>query len=87
MQLPPEMYATYIQRRKEDFENLKTALQNADASLFKKIGHQLKGNATSFGFDELAELGKKMETVDPSNIKSLAPMLLSDFDRWIQSKK
>lgn len=87
MQLPPEMYATYIQRRKEDFESLKTALQNADASLFKKIGHQLKGNASSFGFDELAELGKKMETVDGSNIQTLAPSLLNDFNLWIQSKK
>ena len=61
MELPPELYRNYHQRRKADLERLKNAMVENDAEPFKALGHQLKGNAPTYGYDDLATIGIEME--------------------------
>ncbi len=87
MQLPIEMITNYIRRRDEDFGKLEEALKNADVSIFKKIAHQIKGNASSFGFNELADLAQRMDEIDSSSLSTKGPELLNDFKAWLSEKK
>lgn len=60
--VPLESKLKYLQRRTVELEQVQNSLtQNPDWELVKKIGHQIKGNAATFGFPELADFGNNLE--------------------------
>ena len=59
--IPPEMREKYLSRRRIDLEILSSSLEARSADEFKRIGHQLKGNARSFGYQQLELIGQKFE--------------------------
>lgn len=65
----------YIGRRDQDVDSLKTFAANQDFDSIGKLGHKLKGNGASFGFDHISELGgllmKACERHDIAAVKSL----------------
>jgi HPt (histidine-containing phosphotransfer) domain-containing protein len=87
MDLPANMYINYLARRRADHAKLASALSSGRAiEDFKMVGHQIKGNATSFGFDDLVSIGERMEkmsTANGSKFADEAPLVLSDFWSWI----
>lgn len=85
MKIPDEMRAKYIERRQRDMEELKQALGAGNLEPFQRIGHQLKGNGATYGYEELGELGRRME--EAANGKSLpeAEDCLSELIRWISA--
>lgn len=86
MDLPPSMYVNYLARRKADHARLKEALATSQGlEDFKVVGHQIKGNATSFGFDDLVAIGEKMEKMSTAELTSDGPRLLDDFWKWIEA--
>lgn len=84
MELPPELYRSYHQRRKADLERLKQAIIANDPEPFKMLGHQLKGNAPTYGYDELAVIGMEMETVETATLKDKGTRILDSFAKWIE---
>ena len=60
-QIPHEMKVVYIQRRLSDFAECNRAIETGDYSFLEKVGHQVKGNAQSFGFDSLSPIGIALE--------------------------
>lgn len=85
--LPQEMYVTYLHRRKADLIELEKALAVSNFEIFKRLGHQMKGNASSFGFDELVSLAEKMELVSRQDSPEIAEGILAEFRAWIQRKE
>jgi HPt (histidine-containing phosphotransfer) domain-containing protein len=83
MKIPDEMRAKYIERRQRDLEELKQALGAGNLEPFQRIGHQLKGNGATYGYDELGELGRRMEEAGNAKDSSVAEECLSKFIRWI----
>lgn len=61
MQVPPEAKQKYIERRKQDIVACKDALTKKDFLFFERIGHQIKGNASTFGFDQLTSIAIEIE--------------------------
>jgi len=65
----------YLKSRTQELETLKTLLEQANFERIETLGHRLKGNAKSYGFEELGEIGKKLEeaarTHDAYSINSL----------------
>lgn len=59
--IPEEVRQKYVERRKKDLADCRLALLNADFKCFAFIGHQIKGNAVTFGFDELTPIALEME--------------------------
>lgn len=60
--VPKESRVKYLNRRAEEVQKIKTSLEGSpDWELIKKVGHQMKGNAATFGFSELAFYGKRLE--------------------------
>lgn len=85
MELPPELYQNYHKRRKADLERLRQAAQNNDVEPFNTLGHQLKGNAPTYGYDDLAELGKKMEALSVEELPTKGRELLDAMESWIKT--
>lgn len=61
LDIPPEMIQKYLQRRIVDLELLEDHLKTQNASGIQGIAHQLKGNASSFGFEELSDVAIHLE--------------------------
>lgn len=83
--LPREMYVTYLERRKIELQKLQKAVAEGRVEDFKVVGHQLKGNAPSYGFDDLAVIAKKLELVSAENLKTVGVSLLEEYAGWIQT--
>lgn len=81
--LPPELRQRYLERRLQDVQDCFSRLSNRDWAYFEKLGHQLKGHAPSYGFDDLQEIALKIEVhakeKDISNLQSC----INDFKSWL----
>lgn len=81
--LPVHMIENYIQRRSTDFGLLKTSLANNEIDEFNRIGHQLLGNCSNFGFAELEPLAKKMDELKAEELSTRGPELLAQYSSWL----
>jgi CheY-like chemotaxis protein len=52
----------FLERRRGEIATLHAALERADHQEIRRIGHNLKGVGTSFGFPDLSDLGHRLET-------------------------
>jgi HPt (histidine-containing phosphotransfer) domain-containing protein len=86
MDLPPDARAKYLSRREKDLSDCRLALQNADYEVPIRIGHQLKGNATTFGFEPLAEIGHRLETAGKLKNPAQIEAALADFTTYLKSQ-
>ena len=59
--IPEEARLKYIERRKTDLESCRKALAEEDFTTLARVGHQVKGKATTFGFDELSTIAIDLE--------------------------
>lgn len=81
--IPEEARQKYIERRKKDVESLRTALAMQTYDEFKRIGHQLKGNAASFGYMELEKVAIQLEAAGESQDAHEASRQLNLFEQWL----
>lgn len=81
--IPEEARQRYLERRKKDIENLRTALSSKTFDEFKRIGHQLKGNAASFGYGDLEKLAVQMEAAGERRDLHEAGRQLELFQQWL----
>ncbi len=59
--IPPEMRLKYLERRKADFESCQKAIIENNFEVLKRVGHQIKGNASTFGYDDLSKIAIELE--------------------------
>jgi len=83
MNVPPEARKKYIERRQRDAAELAEALAKGDLEPFVRIGHQLKGNAATFGYESLAVVGARMEELAQQGDKAGLAECLEEFRKWV----
>lgn len=82
MMIPEEARQKYIERRKKDIESLRDALTGNSFEEFKRIGHQLKGNAASFGYSDLEKVAIQLEAAGMKQDRHEALQQLGLFEQW-----
>lgn len=87
MQLPIEMRQAYLQRRKADLPALEEACSKMEAPFLQRIGHQLRGNALSYGFDELSVIGTQLEAASKNSDFIEAKQLVSKIKQYVENYK
>jgi len=85
MQVPAELKLKYLNRRIQDIQKLRLSLENDDYSLAMKLGHQVKGNATTFDFPQIAFLGVEIEQAARKKDKNVVQALVMRMETAIQS--
>ena len=80
MQVPTELKLKYINRRIQDIELLRLSLDKDDYSIAQRIGHQVKGNAVTFDFPQIAFIGFEMEKAAERKEKSKVMMLINKME-------
>ncbi len=87
MKIPEDMRKKYLQRRASDAEEIAVALDAGKFEVLLKVGHQLKGNAPTFGYETLAELGHKMEEAAERESLAEARECLCALKAWVQEQQ
>ncbi len=82
-----EMIQIYLERRALDLNLLKLALKENSVEDFNRIGHQITGNAKSYGFESLVPLAVKMENLLPRELATSGPKLTEEFSQWLNSAR
>lgn len=87
--VPLESRLKYLRRRRAELTQIQSSLQGSpDWELVKKVGHQIKGNASTFGFVNLTEFGKSLEAVaakaDLVKARDLSAELESEVERLLK---
>lgn len=86
MELPIEMRERYLKRRSNDLEDCLRALNQEEFKSIEKIGHQLKGNAETFGHIELNEIAIELEKAAKTENSKQVELLLRKFSNWLSTK-
>lgn len=84
MEVPAEIMAKYIENRKHDLDGCLIFYRQQDFDKIAKVGHQLKGNGSTFGHPELSNIGKNLEEAAKDHDKEMLNIALKDFSHWIK---
>ena len=86
-ELSKELREKYIVRRWEDLEHCRGAIEKGDYALLTRIGHNLKGNAASYGFDQLGQIGAELEVAGRAGDLPATQRLLVAFKDFLDQVK
>lgn len=84
MKVPVELKKNYLQRRIKDIQQSQHTLNSGDYNLALKLGHQVKGNAETFEFPQIAPLGTAIEQAARLQNKEELLLLLKRMERFLQ---
>ena len=84
MEIPAEMRAKYVERRKADLVTLETSLQSNDLNPIQTIAHQVKGNAISYGFDDLGHIAAALDQAAKNSDWNVVTLCVAQFKDWVQ---
>jgi len=82
--IPYEMRLLYLQRRKTDLINCQKAFESQDFSFLEKVGHQVKGNALSYGFDDLSPIATALEAAAQEKNMNHLKVVLINFNAAVE---
>ncbi len=80
-QLPDSYRKRYLERRVVDL----SVLEKGRLEDFRRIGHQIRGSAKSFGFSDLETIALRLEQIDHGTLLELAPRILVDFKNCLSA--
>jgi HPt (histidine-containing phosphotransfer) domain-containing protein len=81
--IPDEVRKMYVERRHKDLSTLKNSLAERKLDEFKRIGHQLKGNAASFGHSDLEKIAIGLEIAGDKQDLFEARKQVDLFESWL----
>ena len=87
LHITQQMYLSYFERRESDLTKLRVSLERNRADEFRRIGHQLLGNAATYGFYDLEKLARRIYDANQGRLHLEGPDLIRDFDKWIASTR
>lgn len=85
MQIPKELKVKYLFRRLEDIKNLRFQISQGDYSFALKVGHQIKGNAVTFGVPQMASIGFELEKAAQKRDQEKLKILIKKMETIVNS--
>lgn len=84
MKVPIELKRRYLNRKLQDIQCLRTLIDKDDYSEALRLGHQVKGNAVTFEFPQMAIVGLEIENAAKRQDKEKVKLLLLKMETMIQ---
>ncbi len=75
--------AKFMQRRVDELHTLRAALASSDHLEIRRIGHNLKGVGSSFGFPDLTDLGARLENAARADDPNAMRKLIDELDAYV----
>ncbi len=85
--IPLDARIKYVERRKQDLVDCHAAILKLDFKILERVGHQIKGNATTFGFDELSTIAIEIENQALKKDLDKLKTTLGRFESYLKNLK
>lgn len=84
-----DLIPSYLERRTQEIDQMNKCIQDNDFKNLIRIGHQLKGSAKSYGFEELGQLGSELEQLaqDQENMPEIKLVVAKIVNKITDYKK
>ncbi len=79
-----ELIPAFLTRKNADLETLKDALAKGDLAAIGALGHRIKGEGGSFGFDAMSEIGAALEQAGKKGDGPSARQLIADLGEYLE---
>lgn len=86
MEVSEEIKYKYLERRVKDLDACFESLKKKNFLNLEKVGHRLKGSATTFGHPELSSIGEKLEKSAGVKDEPQVEAILKEFKVWLKRK-
>lgn len=83
MQVPVELKRKYLERKVQDIQHLISSLEENDFAPALKLGHQVKGNASTFDFPQMGPVGIQIEHAAKNQDKESLRTLIDQMAHMI----
>ncbi len=80
-----ELIPDFLERKRVDAKTIQTALELGDFATIASIGHRLKGEGGSFGFDVVSEIGAALELTAKQNDPISTRKLILDLSEYLEN--
>lgn len=80
-----DLVPTYLETRKKELVKLKELLNQNAAAEIAAIAHKLAGNAGGYGFQELTDIGRRLESAGKASDKSLMTKEIENIAQYLDS--
>ncbi len=78
-----ELIPAFLTRKNADLQTLKDSLQSGDLTTIGALGHRIKGEGGSFGFDAMSEIGAALEAAGKKGDGESARQLIADLGEYL----
>ncbi len=78
-----DMRKRYLDRRSKDVKDCSAKLLDPDWDYFERLGHQLKGNAASYGYVDLGSIAFEIEQSALNKNFSKLKNDVNAFKNWV----
>ncbi len=80
-----DLIPKYLKNRDVDILLCKKNLRENNFKFISEVGHKIRGNAATYGFIELSNIGERLELSALSNNPKETENALKDFENYIQN--
>lgn len=87
LDLPPEiadLASSYLANRRSELEELHAAAERGDFERIHRLGHNMKGTGTGYGFPEITRIGAALEGAADRAEAEEAARLVAELDRYLR---
>lgn len=85
MEIPEDLLQRYVSRRSDDITNCLHFLEHKNFEQLEKLGHQFKGSALTFGFQELSSIGRELEVAAQEKDQARCLKAVVSFRSWLKN--
>jgi HPt (histidine-containing phosphotransfer) domain-containing protein len=78
-----ELIPDFLTRKRADLLTLKGALDTGDLKTVGALGHKIKGEGGSFGFDAMSDIGAGLEAAGKMGDRESARLLVGDLSDYL----
>jgi len=82
-----ELIPSFIKNSFIEIEEMFTAIEKADFDTLKRLGHSTKGAGRSYGFNDIGEIGLKIETAADRQDIELVKTSINDLFNYLNKVK
>jgi histidine phosphotransfer protein HptB len=79
-----DLVPDFLSRKRTDLQTLRGAVESGDLAAIASVGHKIKGEGGSFGFDTLSEIGAALEQCGKRGDRDSAQQLVSDLSEYLE---
>ena len=77
-----DLIPDFLTRKRADLQTMRISLESGDLATIAAVGHKIKGEGGSFGFDTMSEIGAELEASGKKGDRDSARQLVSDLSEY-----